>query len=120
MFNAFLDKFFSILKSILEPVQVNYSQDLLANQIYDISILLFIMSLLITLLITILLINIVILINMDIVIKFFKNKFILWYLTWTKRFMNIEIFLLGITILYFMYNLSNVILFIATHLINLS
>ena len=52
---------------------------------------------------------------MDIIIKYFNNKYIIWYLTFNKKMMAIEIFISGVTILYFMFNVSKGILFIATH-----
>lgn len=54
---------------------------------------------------------------MDKIIKFFNNKFIYWYLVINKKkkqILSIEIFILGSTILYFMYNLIKGIRFIAT------
>lgn len=106
---------FDKLKFILEPVQVNYSNELLSNQIYDISIILFVLSILIFGLIVVLLFNILLYINMDRFIKIFKNKFIIWYLILNKKFLGVEIFLLGGSILYFMNNLITGIRFIATH-----
>ena len=52
---------------------------------------------------------------MDSIIKFFNNKFIRGYLLLNKKFLSIEIFMLGGTILWFMYILINSIHFIATH-----
>ena len=46
IFNSIID----LLKPILEPVTVDYSKEMLANQIYRISIILFIISLLIIIL----------------------------------------------------------------------
>lgn len=103
------------LKSILEPVQANYSNEILSNQIYDLSIILFIFSLIIFGLIVVLLLNIILYINMDRIIKFFKNKYIVWYLVVNKKFLSIEIFILGGTILLFMSSLITGIRFIATH-----
>ena len=79
------------------------------------TIILFIFSILIIGMIIVLLFNIFIYINMDKIIKFFNNKFIKWYLVFNKKFIAIEIFMLGSTIIYFMYNLSVGIRFIATH-----
>ena len=112
---ALINGAFERLKFILEPVQVNYSNEILSNQIHDISLILFIMGLAIFGLIAVLLLNILIYINMDKIIKIFNNKFIQWYLIINKKFLSIEIFILGSTILYFMYNLIKGIHFIATH-----
>jgi hypothetical protein len=115
MLNTYINGIFEQFKFILEPIQVNYSNEILANQIYDLSILLFILSIIITGLIIVLIFNILILIYMDRFINYFKNKYIRWYLFFNKKIIKIEIFILGISILYFMYTLSNGILFIATH-----
>ena len=53
--NTYIQSFFEYFKYILEPVQVNYSNELLANQILDISVLLFFLSIIITGLIIVLL-----------------------------------------------------------------
>ena len=115
LYQELLNGIFYRLKFILEPVQVNYSNDILSNQIHDLSILLFIFSLIIFGLIVVLLLNIVLYINMDSIIKFFNNKFIRGYLLLNKKFLSIEIIMLGGTILWFMYSLINSIHFIATH-----
>ena len=112
---SLINSIFENLQFILEPVQVNYSTEMLADQIYHISILLFIVSILITGLIIVLLLNIFLYINMDRIINYFNNKFIKWYLTFNKKILGMEIFLLGGTILYFMYSLSVGLRFIATH-----
>ena len=113
--DVLLNSIFNHIKIILEPVSVNYSNEVLANQIYDLSILLFILSLIIVFLIIVLLLNIILYINMDKIIEMFNNKFIKWYLILNKKFLSIELFILGITILYFMYSLITGIQFIATH-----
>ena len=113
--NTYIQTLFEYFKYILEPVPVNYSNELLANQILDLSVLLFFLSIIITSLIIVLLFNILILINMDRILNIFTNKYIRWYLIFNKKMISIEIFLLGISILFFMYTLSNGILFIATH-----
>lgn len=110
-----LNGVFDKIKFILEPVQVNYSNEVLANQIYDLSILLFVLSLIIVGLIIVLLLNIILYINMDRIINFFNNKYVKWYLVINKKFLTVEIFILGGTILYFMYTLITGIQFIATH-----
>lgn len=108
------------LKSILEPVSVDYSNELLANQIYGISILLFVLSIGIIILLIAFMINIVILVYSDKLLNYFTNKYILWYIALNKKLIGIEICFLGGSILYFQYNLSVGIRFIATHPIILS
>ena len=115
IYNTYFKDIFEIFKHVLEPVQVSYSNELLANQINDIAIILFILVILIMFLLVILFINILLYINMDIIIKYFNNKYIIWYLTFNKKMMGIEIFISSVTILYFMFIVSKGILFIATH-----
>ena len=76
---------------------------------------LFILGLIIFGLIVVLLLNLILYINMDKVIKLFNNRFIYWYLIMNKKFLSIEIFLLGGTILFFMSSLITGVHFIATH-----
>jgi uncharacterized membrane protein len=75
--NQILDTVVSYLKPILEPVSVNYSPEILANQIYGISILLFIMSILIMILLLAFIINITILVYSDKLMSLFTNKYII-------------------------------------------
>jgi hypothetical protein len=110
-----MDSLMIYIRPILEPVQVNYSNELLANQIYGISILLFVLSILIIVLLIFLLINIVVFTYSDKLINYFSNKYIKLYISINKKFIGIEIFLLGTSIIYFMYNLTYGIHFIATH-----
>lgn len=112
--NHIIDNF----RFILEPVQVNYSTSVLADQIYDISILLFILSILILGLFIVFTINVIILINTDHILNFFKNKYIRMYVIFNKKIITLEVIFLGLSILYFMYNLSMGIHFIATHPLN--
>lgn len=109
-----------MLKSILEPVQVDYSASLLANQIHNISLMLFILSVLIIILLCALLINVLIFSYSDKLINYFKNKYIKMYINFNKKIIGIEIFFLGSSLLYFMYSLSFGIHFIATHPIIIS
>jgi len=104
-----------MFRPILEPVTVNYSNELLANQIHDIGILSFILLLLIMMLFAFFLISVIILLYSDRIINFFNIKLIRWYLNLNKKFIAVETFLLGSLILYFMYNLSIGLHFIATH-----
>ena len=115
LMHVFLNRIFENIKYVLEPVQVNYSNDLLANQINDLSILLFVLAIIIFSLIIVLLFNLFMYINMDKIIQFFNNKYIKWYLTLNKKFISIEICFLGCSILYFMYTLITGIRFIAIH-----
>ena len=115
-----LNRFIGILKPVLEPVQVDYSNAMLADQIYGISILLFVLSVLITFLLLAFMFNILILVYSDKLMNLFTNKYIRWYIVFNKKIIGIELFFLGSSILYFMYMLSYGIHFIATHPITIN
>lgn len=118
--NKILNNLMDYIKPFLEPVQVSYSNEVLANQIYGISIMLFILSVLIIVLLIFFIINIIIFIYSDRVMNYFSNKYIRWYININKKFIGVELFLLGTSLLYFMYILSYGIRFIATHPITFS
>lgn len=110
----FINDFLKLFKNILEPVNVSYSNELLANQINDIAIILFILSILF-----IIIFNLLVIVYNDRLINKFKNKFIIWYLTINKKIIGIKIIFISITILYFMFQLSyGIHFFFATHPIN--
>jgi len=104
----------SILKPILVPVKVSYSNELLATQLYGISILLFLLCLLIIIMLIVFIVNLLVYLNTDKIINYFNNKYIKWYVSFNKKIIRIELFYLGSVILYFMYTLSSV-QFLATH-----
>jgi hypothetical protein len=103
-----------IILPILEPISTNYPNEVLANQIYDLSILLFILSILISILILGLLINILVVINSNRILNLFTNKYIRWYVNLNMKLISIEVLCLGSSILYFMYTLSKGLQYIAT------
>ena len=105
----------TILKPILVPVKVSYSNELLATQLYGISILLFILCIFIIIMLIVFIVNLLIYLNSDKIINYFNNKYIKWYVSFNKKIIRIELFYLGSTILYFMYTLSSGLHFLATH-----
>nr|WUR10574.1 hypothetical protein [Elmerina hispida] len=104
-----------LLRPILEPVHVDYSAQLLSNQIHGISILLFILSIMIFILLIGFIINLLIFVYSDKLINLFNNKYIKWYIIFNKKIIGIEICFIGSSLIYFMYMLSYGIHFIATH-----
>nr|YP_009486043.1 hypothetical protein [Cantharellus appalachiensis]AWA82104.1 hypothetical protein [Cantharellus appalachiensis] len=110
-----LNSIITYLKPILEPITVDYSNEILANQIYGISIILFILSLLILVLLIAFMINILIFVYSDKLMNLFTNKYIKWYIVFNKKIIGIEICFIGASLIYFMYFLSYGIHFIATH-----
>jgi len=118
--DKFLNSFIDILKPVLSPVQVDYSNEILAQQIYGLSILLFILSVLIIFLLLAFMFNILVIIYSDKLMNLFTNKYIRWNIYFNKKIISIELLFLGGSILYFMYMLSYGIHFIATHPITIS
>jgi hypothetical protein len=118
--NNLVNSVMDFIKPILEPIQVSYSNEVLANQIYGISILLFILSLLVTILLIFFILNTLLFIYSDKLMNYFKNKYIKWYIYINKKFIAVELFFLSTSLLYFMYILSYGIHFIATHPITFS
>jgi len=113
--NKFINNLLDILKSILEPVQVDYSNEILANQLYHISIILFILSIFIIILFIGFLINLLVLLYSDKIMNYFTNKYIRAYINFNKKIIGIEVSLIGFSILYFMYCLTYGLYFLATH-----
>lgn len=114
-YNKIVAYIMNILKPILEPVKVSYSNELLATQLYGISILLFILSILIIIMLIGFIVNFLIYINSDRIIIYFNNKYIKWYVNFNKKIIGIELLFLGSSILYSMYTLSYGLHFLATH-----
>nr|YP_009517255.1 hypothetical protein DXG01_000034 [Tephrocybe rancida]YP_009517280.1 hypothetical protein DXG01_000035 [Tephrocybe rancida]AYE93189.1 hypothetical protein DXG01_000034 [Tephrocybe rancida]AYE93190.1 hypothetical protein DXG01_000035 [Tephrocybe rancida] len=96
---------------------MDYPIDMLANQIYVISIILFILSItiMISFGLTALIMNQIIYVYSDKLLNLFKNKYIRWYIIFNKKIIGLEIIFIGVSLLYFMYYLSYGIHFIATH-----
>jgi hypothetical protein len=113
--NKIINSVIDYLSPILSPVKVDYSNELLADQLNFISIMLFIMSIFIIVLLIAFMFNIVFFIFSDKISKIFTNKYIKWYINFNKKIIGIELIFLGSSILYFMFTLSNGIQFLATH-----
>jgi hypothetical protein len=103
------------IKDIFEPVHVSYSNEILSNQIHDISILLFILTIFIFILFLSLLLNVILFIFSDSLLNYFTNKYIKWYISFNKKIIGFELFMLSGWILYLMYMVSYGVHFIATH-----
>lgn len=102
-------------KYLFKPIIVDYSNEILSQQIHNIAILLFILGLIIFLLLILTFINTLIIINKDRFLNYFKNKYILAYINFQLNIYKIELFFLFGIIFYFLYYLLTGILFIITH-----
>lgn len=118
--NKIVNSIMENIKPFVEPIQVSYSNEVLAQQIYGISIMLFILSILVIILLIFFILNTLVFIYSDKLIDYFNNKYIKWYIYINKKFIAVELFFLSTSILYFMYILSYGIHFIATHPITFS
>jgi len=74
--NKLLNNLMNYMKPFLEPVQVSYSNEVLANQIYGISIVLFILSVVIIVLLIFFMINTIMFVYSDRIMNYFSNKYI--------------------------------------------
>ena len=108
------------LKYILEPVSVDYSNELLAEQIYGISIVLFVMIVCVLILFMSFVFNVLILIFSDNLKKYFTNKYILWYINFNKKIIGLEVGFLSVTIISSLFSIAKGVHFIATHPITFS
>ena len=113
--NKIVNSTFDYLRPLLSPVKVDYSNEILADQLNFISIILFIMSIFIIVLLVAFMFNIIVFVYSDKISNYFQNKYIKWYINFNKKIIGIELFFLGSTILYFMFTLSYGIHFLATH-----
>lgn len=104
-----------VLKNILEPITVSYSNEVLCNQINSLAILLFILSIIIFIVLLGFLINILIFIYSDKLLKYFTNKYITKLINFNKQILKLEITFVGFILLYFMYHICLGLHFIAVH-----
>lgn len=110
----------SYLQPILEPIPVNYSNELLASQIQFIAVLSFLMIIITIFLFIVFTFNAIILIYRDQIIGYFKNKYIRAYLNLQTKLIALELIFLSGWILYSLYIISVGLQFIARHPITFS
>ena len=106
--SAYLDYFF-------EPVLVNFSNELLAIQIQNLSLILFFITVCIGIIFISFLFNLTAYIFSDRLLKYFKNKYIIWYISFNKKVIVFEIIMLSGWIIYLLYVLLYGLHYIATH-----
>ena len=114
-YSDLINSWFNIFKSILEPVTVNYSNEILSNQLYNISIILFILSIALLILLTAFVVNIITYIYSEKLLRYFTNKYIVKYISFNRAIIKIEIIVVGLLLIYFMYQLVFGLHFLATH-----
>ena len=106
---------FSYIFNIFPPVTVGYSNDLLSKQHQGIAISLFIMCVGVLVLFMTFFFNCFILIFRDRIIKYFTNRYILAYLKINIRIMIIEMLMFGFLITFYIFKITEGLIFLMTH-----
>jgi hypothetical protein len=103
------------LEKIFEPVQLSFSNELMSQQIKNLSIYLWILTVCLVIFFISLLFNIVLFIFSAKLTKYFTNKYILLYLSFNKKVIGFEIFMLSGWIFYLLDLLLSGLHYIAIH-----
>lgn len=113
--NQIMDIIMDYIRPYIQPVTVNYSHDLLVDQVQILSLISLIIALIITGMLLFLFLNIFIYMNSDRILKLFKNKYVVLYVNLQLKFIAIEVILSTLVILYGMGILIYALHFIVTH-----
>ena len=98
--NDYYSGLLDVIKSVLQPVSVDYSNEVLSNQIYSISITLFILSVIILFLLIVFVFSVISFIYSEKILKYFTNKYIVKYITFKREILKIEIIFLSLILIY--------------------
>jgi hypothetical protein len=90
-----MNKLAGYLDYILKPVIVDFSIELLSSQIYHIGIILFVLTIFLVIFFVSLLFNLTIYLFSDRILTYFQNKYIKWYISFNKKVIALEIFILS-------------------------
>jgi hypothetical protein len=110
-----IDIILDYLRPYIQPATVNYSHDLLVDQVQLLSLMSLIIALIITGMLVFLFFNIFIYMNSDRILKLFKNKYVVFYVNLQLKFIAIEVLLSTLVIIYGMGILIYALHFIVTH-----
>jgi hypothetical protein len=94
---------------------LNFSNEVMSNQIHNLSILLWIITICLLIFFISLLINITLYIFSEKLLKYFKNKYLLIYINFNKKVIAFEIIMLSVWIFYILYILLSGLHYIAIH-----
>lgn len=100
---SIFNKVVEYLDNIFELIQLSFSNDVLYNQIHNLSILLWILIVFLSIFFFSLLVNIVLYIFSERLAKYFKNRYIVKYLSFNKKVILFEIVMLSSWIFYLLY-----------------
>ena len=103
------------MKSVLEPIQVDYAPEVLSTQIVNIALILLILSIIIIILIMFFVFNTFVFVYSNRLLERFKNKYIKLYINISRKFIAIELGFLACAIIYFMFSIIKGLLFIIKH-----
>jgi hypothetical protein len=112
---SIINKIAEYLDYIFQPVQLNFSNEVMSNQIHNLSILLWILTICLSIFFISLLINITLFIFSESLLKYFKNRYLLWYISFNKKVFAFEMIMLSGWILYLLYILLIGLHYIAIH-----
>jgi hypothetical protein len=96
IFESIMNKIADYLDYIFQPVSLNFSNEVMSNQIHNLSILLWIITICLLVFFISLLINITLYIFSEKLLKYFKNKYLLIYINFNKKVIAFEIIMLSI------------------------
>lgn len=115
IFENIMDKIAEYLDYIFQPVPLDFPIQVMSNQIQNLSILLWILTICLCIFFISLLINITLYIFSDKLLKYLKNKYLLIYINFNKKVIVFEIIMLSIWIFYILYLLLTGLHYIAIH-----
>jgi hypothetical protein len=95
IYETAISKTVNYLNYIFEPVQHSFALDVMSNHVQNISILLFILTVIIFIFFISLLFNITTFIFSDRLLSYFKNKYIIGYIKYNKKIIAFEIIMLS-------------------------
>jgi hypothetical protein len=103
------------MEKSFEPVQLSFSTEIMSQQIQNVSIILWIITLFVAIFFISLLFNIAIYVFSDKLTKYFTNKYILGYININRKFILFEILMLSGWIIYLLYIILMGLHYIAIH-----
>ena len=115
IFENIMDKIAEYLDYIFQPIPLDFPIQVMSNQIQNLSILLWILTICLCIFFISLLINITLYLFSDKLLKYFKNKYLLIYINFNKKVIVFEIIMLSIWIFYLLYILLTGLHYIAIH-----
>ena len=115
IYDTVLSKIVNYLNYVFEPVQHNFTIEVMSNHVVNLSLLLVILTALIILFFISFLFNLIIYLFSERLLSYFTNIYILWYIKINKKLIAVEIMILSGWIFYLLCVLLKVLHYLATH-----